>query len=96
MRGTEAAIVLEAGTDSRFTRGRWLLVEPKKSVLCAPVSVEGRYLGLIELADPEDGAEFTEDDRNGLTYVANAFARFLAGRGVVLSDDGTIDEALAL
>jgi hypothetical protein len=96
MRGTEAAIVLEAGTDSRFTRGRWLLVEPKKSVLCAPVSVEGRYLGLIELADPEDGAEFTEDDRNGLTYVANAFARFLAGRGVVLSDDGAIDEALAL
>jgi hypothetical protein len=78
---------LFAASDPRLARGRWLLVEPRRSVLCAPAVVDGRYLGLIELADPEDGTELGEDDRNALTYVANAFARFLAQRGIVLSED---------
>ncbi|HEX4475493.1 MAG TPA: GAF domain-containing protein [Polyangiaceae bacterium] len=89
MKGAEALLVLDPTTDPRLAKGRWLLVEPKQSVLCAPVVSEGRYLGLLEIADPIDGAEFTEDDRNALTYVASAFARFLVGRGVVLSEDAT-------
>ncbi len=89
MREDEATLVLEPATDPRLARGRWLLVEPQRSVVCAPVSVEGRYLGLIEIADPVDGPEFTEDDRNALTYAASAFARFLDKRGVVLSEEPT-------
>lgn len=92
MKSTEATLFTAPGSDARFSRGRWLLVEPQRSVLCAPATVEGRYLGLVELADPEDGAEFGEDDRHALTYAANAFARFLAHRGIVLSTEP--DEAL--
>jgi hypothetical protein len=87
MRGEEAMLVLDPASDPRLTRGRWRLVEPKKSVLCAPVAVDGRYLGLLEIADPKDGSEFNEEDRNVLTYVATAFAKYLAGRGVVLDEE---------
>lgn len=95
MRGEEAMLVLDPASDPRLSRGRWRLAEPKKSVLCAPVAVEGRYLGLLEIADPMDGSEFTENDRNVLTYVANAFAKYLDGRGVVFDGDVELDSAVA-
>ena len=95
MRGDEAMLVLDPASDSRLSRGRWRLAEPKKSVLCAPVSVEGRYLGLLEIADPVDGGEFTEEDRNVLTYIANAFAKYLDKRGIVLGNDAELDSAIA-
>jgi GAF domain-containing protein len=87
MNEDEATLVLQPGDDPRLSRGRWLLVEPRTSVLCAPVAIESRYLGLVELIDPLDGSEFDEDDRNALTYAASAFAKFLDRRGIVLSED---------
>ena len=42
---------------------------------------------LIELADPADGGEFTEDDRNAVMYAASAFGQFLRRRGLVLSTE---------
>jgi hypothetical protein len=95
MRGEEAMLVLEPASDPRLARGRWRLAEPKRSVLCAPVAVDGRYLGLLEIADPKDGSEFTEEDRNVLTYVATAFAKYLDGRGVVLGNDEELESAMA-
>lgn len=95
MRGEEAMLVLEPASDPRLSRGRWRLAEPKRSVLCAPVAVDGRYLGLLEIADPKDGSEFNEDDRNVLTYVASAFAKYLDGRGVVLGNDEELESAMA-
>jgi hypothetical protein len=87
MNDDEATLVLQPGDDPRLSRGRWLLAEPLRSVLCAPCAIENRYLGLVELIDPLDGSEFDEDDRNALTYAASAFAKFLDRRGIVLSED---------
>jgi len=95
MRGEEAMLILEPASDPRLARGRWRLAEPKRSVLCAPVAVDGRYLGLLEIADPKDGSEFNEEDRNVLTYIASAFAKYLVGRGVVLGDDEQLESAMA-
>jgi GAF domain-containing protein len=87
MKEDEATLVLQPGDDPRLSRGRWLLAEPRRSVMCAPCAVEDRYLGLVELIDPIDGSEFDENDRNALTYAASAFAKFLDRRGIVLSED---------
>lgn len=96
MRGEEAILVVDPATDPRLSRGRWRLAEPQKSVLCAPVAVDGRYLGLLEIADPVDGSEFNEEDRNVLTYIATAFAKYLNGRGVVLDEsDEEVDSVVA-
>jgi hypothetical protein len=85
MKQDDSVLVRDPQTDARFRRGRWALAEPKRSVLSAPVASEGRKLGLIELADPADGGEFTEDDRNAVMYAASAFGQFLRRRGLVLS-----------
>lgn len=54
---------------------------PLRSIACAPVEVGGRYLGLIELANPLDGGAFQESDGHALTYIGQQFAEFLAERG---------------
>lgn len=87
MKNEDSTLVDDPGAEQRFQRGRWLLVEPKRSVLCAPVISGGRHLGLIEVADPADGGNFTDDDRNALTYAASALSRFVDRRGLVLSDE---------
>ncbi|HVW29661.1 MAG TPA: GAF domain-containing protein [Polyangiaceae bacterium] len=87
MKGDDALLVQDPGSDPRFTRGRWALAEPKCSVLCAPITSEGRPLGLIELADPDGGGVFTEEDKNAVLYAASALSRFLDRRGLVLSDE---------
>jgi hypothetical protein len=87
MKNEDSTQVDDPAGEPRLSRGRWLLVEPKCSVLCAPVASEGRHLGLIELADPVDGGKWGDDDRNALTYAASALARFLDRRGLVLSDE---------
>lgn len=87
MKNEDSTLVPSPEADPRFRRGRWALAEPKRSVLCAPVASEGRKLGLIEMADPAGGGEFTEDDRNAVMYAASAFGQFLRRRGLVLSDE---------
>lgn len=82
----EAIGISDPEADARLRRDRWALIEPRRSVICAPVLREGRYLGLIEVVDPIDGDEFTETDRNAMTYVAGALATFLSERGIVLSE----------
>ncbi|MFO0618167.1 MAG: GAF domain-containing protein [Polyangiaceae bacterium] len=55
------------------------------SVMCAPVALGGRYLGLLEIANPLDGDPFTGADGNALTYIGQQLAEFLGKR------DTTID-----
>ncbi|HVU01400.1 MAG TPA: GAF domain-containing protein [Polyangiaceae bacterium] len=95
MKDGEAIVVLDPKDDPRFSRGRFLLVEPSRSVACAPAVIERRYLGLLEVVDPLDGSEFGEDDRNALAYAASAFARFLDRRGIVLSEEDEETPSLA-
>jgi hypothetical protein len=54
------------------------------SLVCAPIELSGRYLGLLELADPLDGQAFNEGDGNALTYIGQQFAEFVAARGVIV------------
>src|SRR5262249_8639232 len=61
---------LERAMDSRF---RAIGVE-LTSLVCAPIELSGRYLGLIEVANPTDGRPYDEGDGNALTYMAQQFA----------------------
>ncbi|APR83724.1 DNA-binding protein HU [Minicystis rosea] len=55
-----------------------------KSLIVAPVELGGRFLGLIEIANPLDGGAFTEGDGNALTYIGQQFAEFVAQHGVIV------------
>lgn len=63
------------------------------SLLVAPVELGGRYLGLLELANPLDGAEFRSGDAHALTYIGQQFAEFVADRGILLEPDAIIGNA---
>jgi GAF domain-containing protein len=85
----EAAFVLsDTASDPRFVGGRWELagVEPR-SVLCGPVRQGGRYLGLVEIANPEGDTPFQPGEVYALDYVLEQFADFLASRPLAFSPD---------
>jgi GAF domain-containing protein len=58
-----------------------------REVLCGAVRQGGRYLGMIELANPLGGAPFHETEINALDYICEQFADFVASRPVVLDPD---------
>jgi hypothetical protein len=64
-------------------------VQPK-TVLCGAARLGGRYLGLIELANPLGGTPFHSGEANALDYVCEQFAEFVASRPVVLDADVVI------
>ncbi|CAN5145383.1 hypothetical protein BH09MYX1_BH09MYX1_07410 [soil metagenome] len=70
------------------------IVGPAASVILAPVMDSGRFLGVIELVDPEDGNAFTDLDANGLSYVAEQLAEFASARGVIV-DPERVNETAA-
>jgi hypothetical protein len=61
-------------------------VEPR-AVLAGAARQGGRYLGLIELANPQGGTPFHEGEVNALEYVCEQFAEFVSQRPVVLDPD---------
>jgi hypothetical protein len=75
-------------TNREFSEGRWQQggVTPN-SVLVGPVKQGGRYLGLIELANPPGEPGFAEVEANALDYICEQFAEFLANRPIVLDAD---------
>jgi hypothetical protein len=88
MRRKRAVVVGDATTDERLTSDRWTQIgEPIRSVICAPVEQAGRFLGLLELANPKDKAPFREVEGNALTYIGEQFAEFVASRGILLDPD---------
>jgi hypothetical protein len=56
-------------------------------VLSGSARQGGRYLGFIELANPQGGAPFHQGEANALEYVCEQFAEFVAARPVVLDED---------
>jgi len=84
MRSRRAVVVTSATDLARAADARWTAIGVElAALLTAPVELGGRYLGLIEIANPLDDAAFTEGDGNALTYIAQQFAEFVASRGVV-------------
>jgi hypothetical protein len=88
MRSQRAVVVPDASRDERALDDRWKAIGGElSSVICAPVELAGRYLGLIEVANPLDGGRFSEGDGNALTYIGQQFAEFVGARGVIVDPD---------
>jgi GAF domain-containing protein len=84
MRSHRAVVVADASADPR-AQDRWAAILPGvRSVICAPVELGGRYLGLLELANPLDGEAFSDGDGHALTYIGQQLAEFVSQRGIVL------------
>jgi hypothetical protein len=74
--------------DERFQRGRWKsAAAPLEHVLCGAVRQGGRYLGMVELANPAGGAPFGANEINALDYACEQFAEFVATHPVVIDRD---------
>ncbi len=85
MRRRHALVVSDAEGAARAMDDRWRAIGIEiHSLVCAPIELSGRYLGLIELANPVDGHAFNEGDGNALTYIGQQFAEFVASRGVIV------------
>ncbi|WP_437590699.1 GAF domain-containing protein [Sorangium sp. So ce1000] len=90
MRSRRAVVVADAASDERVMDERWKAIGVElRSVICAPVELGGRYLGLLEIGNPLDGGRFSESDGNALTYIGQQFAEFVGAHGVVL-DPGLV------
>jgi hypothetical protein len=86
MRREGAFVLPDTASDSRFAGGRWELAGAHpRSVLCGAVRQGGRYLGLVEIANPEGDAPFHQGEVYAVDYVCEQFADFLASRPIVLA-----------
>ena len=96
MRSTQAVVLPKVKDGDLGSDRRWneMGVEPR-SLICAPVEKAGRYLGLLELANPHDGKAFNAGDGNAMSYIGQAFGEFLAERGVMLDPDAVVAQAEA-
>jgi len=94
MRSAHAVSVKNAAEDARFTGPRWqaLGVTPR-AVLCGGVQLGGRYLGLIEIANPHGDIPFHQSELNALDYICEQFAAFLSKKPIVLSADVVLSPA---
>ena len=87
-RTRRAVVVADVAGDARVHLAHWdALGLAPKSVICAPVASGGRTLGLIELANPRDGAAFGEAEGNAVLYAAEQLAEFIAERGVSIDEE---------
>jgi GAF domain-containing protein len=92
MRYSRAVIVAEPSRHRDQIDRRWREIGVTlHSLVCAPVELEGRYLGLIELGNPHDGRPFCESDGHALTYIGRQFAEFVADRGVVTDPERVLE-----
>jgi hypothetical protein len=88
MRRPGSVAIHDTAKDARVLGPRWdaLGVKPLRA-LCGPVRQGGRYLGLLELANPLGDAPFHQTEQNAIDYVCEQFAQFLVNRPIVLDAD---------
>ena len=88
MRGSRALSVKDAANDPRFTGPRWRAVGvAPRAALCGAVQQGGRYLGLLELVNPQGGTPFHQSELNALDYICEQFADFLSKKPITLGAD---------
>lgn len=76
LRATQQTLVInEPQKDERFRGVRW--PEGIRSLLIAPMFVEGRMIGLLEVYDKHAPEGFTQDDARLLTILAFQSAQFI-------------------
>ncbi len=83
---SRSAVVFQA---DGATPPRFAVFGGLKNLVVAPLWPRGRFMGAVEFINPKDGAPFTTDDANALTYIAEQLSEFIGSRGVVL-DPGRI------
>ena len=88
MRRRGSLAIHDVAKDPRILGERWevLRVKPERA-LCGAVRQGGRYLGLLEVANPLGDAPFHQTEQNALDYVCQQFAEFLVNRPIVLDAD---------
>jgi putative methionine-R-sulfoxide reductase with GAF domain len=88
MQKRRAVVLRDSAAAERARKGRWALLDVETtSVVCAPVAQGGRFLGVLEIANPRDGRPFSDGDGHALTYIGEQFSEFLGSRGVVLDSE---------
>ena len=91
MRSARALRIDDASSDSRYAAGRWELAEAKpRSAMCGGVKQGGRYLGAVELVNPEGDTPFFDSEANALDYICEQFAEFLVNRPIVLDAEAVL------
>lgn len=84
----ESARTTPASAENPLNTGRLaFFTRPITELLSGPVQQEGRYLGLLEIANPFGGIPFQRREINALDYVCAQFADFVADRPIVLEAD---------
>jgi GAF domain-containing protein len=88
MRSSCALVVGDSDGDRGVLDARWAAMgHSPATLICAPVQNHGRYLGLIELANPHDGAPYSASDGHALSYIGEQFAEFMANRTIDLNPE---------
>ena len=88
MRSPRSVALENAANDARFNGPRWQAVGVlPKYALCGAVQLGGRYLGLIELVNPQGDTPFHTGELNALDYICEQFADFLSKKPLVLAAD---------
>lgn len=88
MRSARTMNLDSSNIDSALEAGRFKAggVEPQ-TLLCGPVKLGGRYLGLIEIGNGSGAKPFADVEANALDYICEQFAQFLTNRPIVLDAD---------
>lgn len=88
MRHNGALVIADATSDPRFANGAMArLGVTVRSVLCGAARQGGRYLGMIELANPAGGTPFHDNEQSALEYLCAQFAELIANRPLVLDPE---------
>ncbi len=83
-----ALSLADVTSDARFANGAMArLGVTARSVLCGAARQGGRYLGMIELANPAGGTPFQENEQSALEYLCAQFAELVANRPIVLDPE---------
>lgn len=96
MRAGRTRILYAPETETVAQDARWRALGVVPTTLAiAPVIAAGRYLGLVEVANPLDGVPYSEGDGHALTYIGEQFAEFLAQREIILDPEHVLRPKLA-
>ena len=83
-----SSLVSATSRDEHHPKGRWAQLDCAARVrLFGPVNIGGRYLGLVELANPANSDEYLQSELHALDYICEQLAEFLANRPLVLEGD---------
>ncbi len=70
----DSVLVKDTLSDAAFSGSKSIVLQGVRSFMAAPLQTDDRVIGLIYVDGPQPGREFTSDDLNLLTVMANVAA----------------------